>query len=117
MSVGRSGTSGELAGRLLEVLKGKVEVLVAAVRPRLCPVEVAARFGPQVGPTGRTDLGTAYHHPRAAADPRAQPARARRPLAGPGAAPVGRAQFPCFWPAADRCCDQYVIVDSEHMSS
>jgi hypothetical protein len=39
MSVGRSGTSGELAGRLLEVLKGEVEVLVAAVHPHLCPVE------------------------------------------------------------------------------
>jgi hypothetical protein len=46
MAVGRSETSGELAGRLLEVLKGGVEVLVAAVHPRLCPVEVAARFGP-----------------------------------------------------------------------
>jgi hypothetical protein len=36
MSVGRSRTSGELAGRLLEVLKGEVEVLVAVVHPRLC---------------------------------------------------------------------------------
>ena len=55
-----------------------------------------------------------------------RPVRARRPLAGPGAASFGRAQFPCFWPPELGVLDgadptprqrrhQCVILDSEHV--